>query len=131
MKTFIIEFDDLKEANVDSHKKLMDYILENKLEFWEYISHQIVLLTPDSFTASMLRATIKNIYGDGILLVVFEVSILDMAAFGPDGFMDFFEIAKHPDYVPLWERESGKPYDHSKVYKIFRDIQLRKRHFPG
>jgi hypothetical protein len=109
MKTFIIELDNLEHAKKDSRRKLMGYITSNKFEFWEYVSHQTMILTPDSCSASNLMRTIKDIYGDKVLIAVFEVSINDMAGYGPQGFMEFFTIIKHPEFIPAWERGDYDP----------------------
>lgn len=130
MKTFIIELDDLEDSPKDAHVKLMEYVTQNRFEFWEYIKHQLVLVTPDTITAKVIMEKVKELYGYEALVVVFEVSIDDIAAYGPTDFMDFFEMINHPGFVPAWERGGDKPYDSSHIAKILRDIDIKKRFFP-
>lgn len=118
MRVFIIEFDDLDDALEGGVGNLMEFIVDNRFEYWKYFSHQIAIATPDQFDSKYILDTALKLLGNDIQVSVFEINLNSYAGYGPTNFMSFFDLLKHPKYIPVWERKGFEPYGISNILEM-------------
>lgn len=118
MKVFIVELDDLENAIDGWSDKFIEILVGNRLEFWNYFSHQFALATPDSFTTREIIDMVLACLGNKIQVSVFEIDLKDYLGYGPKNFLVFFALIQHPKYIPVWERECDDPYGASHILQM-------------
>lgn len=129
MKVFIIELDDLEDAAKNWYDNFLEILMRKRLEFWNYFSHQFAIATPDDFTAKDILNIVIDCLGNNVQISVFEVNLVNYIGNGPSNFMVFFDLIKHPNYIPVWEREGDKPYGSSHILKMDGIPESLKRNF--
>lgn len=118
MKVFIVELDDLENATKGWSDKFIELLIENRLEFWNYFSHQFALATPDSFKPKEILDMLLACTGGKAHAYVFEINLKDYAGYGPKNFLVFFALIEHPKYIPVWESKSDHPYGPSRIIEM-------------